>query len=235
MSHARRCLAIRHVAFEDAGVLAEVLAARGWRLDYCEAGVAPIDAARVSDPDLLVVLGGPIGVYETRDYPFLTAEIEAVRARLAADGPTLGVCLGAQMMAAALGARVAPGPAKEIGYGPVELTPAGASSALAPLAGVEVLHWHGDNLDLPQGCARLAFTQACPTQAFARGARALGLQFHIEAQSAQFEKWLIGHAIELARAGVDPNALRAQAARCGAATEAAGRRILNDWLDGATA
>mgnify|MGYP000852619070 FL=1 len=230
-----RCIAIRHVAFEDAGVLADVLAARGWSLDYCEAGVEAIDARRIEAADLLVILGGPIGVYETREYPFLVDEIDALRARLAADRPTLGVCLGAQMIAAALGARVAPGPAKEIGYAPVALTQEGARSALAPLSGEQVLHWHGDNLDLPEGCARLAFTEACPVQAFSSGPRILGLQFHIEARATRIEQWLIGHAVELGRASIDPVFLRKQACEIGPATEAIGRRVLEAWLDGAVA
>ncbi len=231
----RSALAVRHVAFEDAGTLDDLLSARGYKLEYCDAGVDPIDAARLLAPDILIVLGGPIGVYETREYPFLEQEIESLRVRSAADRPTLGVCLGAQMIAAALGARVAPGPAKEIGYAPLDLTDAGSSSCLASLEGVPVLHWHGDNLDLPEGCARLASTRACPTQAFARGPRMLGLQFHIETRSHSFEKWLIGHAVELSQAGIDPCALRAQAAKNGAGMEAAGAVALGAWLDGALA
>ncbi len=224
------CLALRHLAFEDAGLLGDLLAARGVDVSYLDAGIDPLDARALNEAGLVVVLGGPIGVYEADEYPFLAGEIAMLRARLAARRPTLGICLGAQLMAAALGARVAPGPAKEIGYAPLEFTDAGRRSVLAPLAGVDVLHWHGDNLDLPDGAERLAFTRACPVQAFAVGAHALGLQFHIETEPAQLERWLIGHAVELARAGLAPSMLRAQAARSGAATAAAGRRVLGDWL-----
>ena len=115
---------------------------------------------RLLAPDLLIVLGGPIGVYETETYPFIADEIAAIAARLAADKPMLGICLGAQMMAAALGARVAPGPVKEIGWAPLHLTAAGEKSVLAPLGATPVLHWHGDNCELPAGCDTACFDAA---------------------------------------------------------------------------
>lgn len=224
-----RCIAIRHVAFEDAGILADVLAARGIDLNYVDAGVDPFDKAAMLDADLLVVLGGPLGVYETDDYPFLVSEIDIVRARLAAQKPTLGICLGAQMIAAALGAKVAPGSAKEIGYAPLDLTQAGQQSVLAPLEGVAVLHWHGDNLDLPDGATRLASTKLCPIQAFAIGHHVLGLQFHIEMEARRLESWLIGHAGELAQAKIAPGTLRTQAEQ-NSETTLAGQRVLDNWL-----
>ena len=98
-----------------------------------------------------------------------------------------------------------------------------------------VLHWHGDNCDLPPGAERLASTPSCPVQAFRVGPAALGLQFHVEADPRRIEAWLIGHAVELGKAGVDPRAIRADAARLGAATAAAGRAILSDWLGAAVA
>src|ERR1700719_1784110 len=118
----RTCLAVRHVAFEDLGLLGPLLAARGYDIRYHDAGIARFDAETLVAPDLVIVLGGPIGVYERDSYPFIADEIAAIAARLAANKPTLGICLGAQMMAAALGARVAPGPVKEIGWAPLTLT-----------------------------------------------------------------------------------------------------------------
>jgi GMP synthase (glutamine-hydrolysing) len=226
------CLALRHVAFEDAGLLGDVLTARGVYLSYVDVGLGSLDKKALTDADLLVVLGGPIGVYESAEYPFLLDEIPALRARLDARRPTLGICLGAQLIAAALGARVAPGPAKEIGYAPIDLTEAGKHSVLAPFDGVDVLHWHGDNLDLPSGAERLASTKHCPTQAFMIGTDVLGLQFHIETKPQALESWLIGHALELSKAGIAPSSLRAQAAKSGEATAAAGRRVLESWLAG---
>jgi GMP synthase (glutamine-hydrolysing) len=227
------CLAVRHVAFEDLGLLGPLVAARGYGVRYHDAGVQPFDAATLLAPDLLIVLGGPIGVYEADAYPFIKDEIAALGARIEANKPVLGICLGAQMMAAALGARVAPGPVKEIGWAPLTLTAAGQASVLAPLGGSPVLHWHGDNCELPAKCERLALTPHCPVQAFARTPSQLALQFHLETEPARFESWLVGHAVELAKAGIDPRKLREEARTLGPATREVGSKVLSAWLDAA--
>jgi GMP synthase (glutamine-hydrolysing) len=230
MAASRTCLVLGHVAFEDLDLLAPIIARRGYEIRYLQAGVDPIDTAEVRASDLLVVLGGPIGVYEVDTYPFIRDEIAAIRARLEADKPILGICLGAQLMAAALGARVAPGPVKEIGWAPVTLTEAGKQSVLSTLDTTPVLHWHGDNCELPAGCERLAATADCPVQAFSRRPWQLALQFHLEVDGARFERWLIGHTVELGKSGLDPNVLRTQARTQGAATVQAGRVVFSSWL-----
>jgi len=226
----KTALALRHVAFEDVGVWAATLDAAGYDLAYVEVGLRPLPLDRIQACDLLIVLGAPIGVYETEAYPFLIEEIAAIGRRLAARRPTLGVCLGAQLMAAALGARVAPGPGKEIGYAPVELLSAAKASPLAVIGGLDVLHWHGDAFDLPSGAERLAATTLCPNQAFRLGDWSLALQFHLEADPDAIESWLIGHSGELAAAKIDPRTIRADARRSGAALAAAGRAGLQRWL-----
>jgi GMP synthase (glutamine-hydrolysing) len=229
---ARRALALRHVLFEDLGILEELLAQRGYEVAYADAGVDPFTPDVALAPDLLIVLGGPIGVGDVERYPFLADEIAAVRARLETDAPTLGICLGAQVMAAALGAEVAPTGRMELGFAPLTLTDAGRGTALAELEGVPVLHWHGDRFAIPDGTERLAETPGFPNQGFARGSAALALQFHPEVDPARLERWLIGHAGELADAGVDPRDLRADAAAHGPALVAAGRRMFDRWLAG---
>jgi GMP synthase (glutamine-hydrolysing) len=229
----RSCLAVRHVAFEDLGLLGPLVSARGYDIRYHDAGVKRFDAGTLIAPEFVIVLGGPIGVYEYETYPFLTDEIAAVAARLHANRPILGICLGAQMMAAALGARVAPGAVKEIGYAPLTLTAAGRSSVLAPLGTSPVLHWHGDNCDLPAGCECLASTEHCPVQAFSRTPTQLALQFHLETDPARLEAWLVGHAVELGKAGIDPRKLRDQARKVGPALREIGSKILSAWLDAA--
>jgi GMP synthase (glutamine-hydrolysing) len=228
---ARTCLAVRHVSFEDLGLLGPLVAARGYDIRYHDAGLDRFDADTLVAPDLVIVLGGPIGVYECETYPFLTDEIGAVRTRLATDRPMLGICLGAQMMAAALGARVAPGPAKEIGWAPLTLTDAGKDSVLAPLAAGPVLHWHGDNCELPAGCLRLASTPHCPVQAFAKSSKQLALQFHLETEPQRLEAWLVGHTVELGKSGIDPRDIRTQARTVGPASLERGRAVLAAWLD----
>jgi GMP synthase (glutamine-hydrolysing) len=224
-------IAVRHVAFEDLGLLGPLVAARGYEIRYHDAGVEPFDPQTLVGPDLVIVLGGPIGVYESETYPFIADEIAAVAARIHSNKPILGICLGAQMMAAALGARVAPGPVKEIGYAPLTLTEAGTRSMLAPLGNVPVLHWHGDNCELPAGCEHLASTSHCPVQAFARAPTQLGLQFHLEMEPARFEAWLVGHSVELNKAGIDPRQVREAARTLGPAVRDVGSKVLAGWLD----
>jgi GMP synthase (glutamine-hydrolysing) len=227
------CLALRHVAFEDLGTWKRILEQRGFEVDCIDVGVDDLEPAAMLDADLVVVLGGPIGVYEADTYPFLVGEIELIGRRLGAQRPMLGICLGAQLMARSLGADVAPGPAKEIGWALVELTDAGRTSPLRHLENLHVLHWHGDNFGFPPGCEKLAFTAHCPFQAFARGRNVLGLQFHIEADPRRIEAWLIGHTIELGKAGIDPAVIRRDTARYGERLQEVGGRIFNEWLDGA--
>ena len=103
---------------------------RSFAVEYLNAASGDLDDVRAEDDDLLVVLGGPIGVSDGHEYPFIETELELLEKRLAADRPTLGICLGAQLMARALGARVYPGPQKEIGWSPLQLSTAGSRSAL---------------------------------------------------------------------------------------------------------
>jgi len=226
----RRVAVIRHLAFEDLGAFAPLLTERGMAVERYDSGVDDTTAA-LRDADLAIILGGPIGVYETEQYPFLVAETEAIARRLEQRRPTLGICLGAQFMAAALGAKVYPGGRKEIGWGPVELTPAGQSSPLAALKDMPVLHWHGDTFDLPEGAILLASTELYANQAFALGPNVLGLQFHAEVDTARIEQWLIGHTCELGSAGIAPADLRAQTKGLPPSVTAAGHRLLESWLN----
>jgi GMP synthase (glutamine-hydrolysing) len=228
---------ITHVAFEDLGSLSEVLLERGFAIRMHDACTADPHSFAALSPDLLVVMGGPIGAYETEAYPFLHAEIALLRRRLQARLPTLGICLGAQLMAAALGAAVYPGSnGKEIGWAPIsagrEVT---ACPALAELLapGVNVLHWHGDTFDLPAGASHLAATPQYPNQAYALGASVLALQFHPEVQAAGLERWYVGHACELAGARIAVPQLRADSARHSPTLQAAARRFWVRWLHGA--
>jgi GMP synthase (glutamine-hydrolysing) len=225
---AKTALVLRHVCFEDIGAFAAPLRDSGYAIRYCEIGVD--DPPAFDEPDLLAILGGPIGAYQEDLYPYLTDEIALIAARLAAGKPTLGICLGAQLMARALGARVYPGRAKEIGWIPLSLTEAGAK-VLAPFEGHPVLHWHGDTFELPQGAVNLASTPDCDQQAFVYGGHALAFQFHPEAAPAGFERWLIGHSCEIAATeNVSAPQLRAAMREYGAASARRGQTVLADWL-----
>jgi GMP synthase (glutamine-hydrolysing) len=229
----KTAVAIRHLHCEDLGLLEHALMAAGYRVDYREAPAGTLSARELAAADLLVVLGGPIGVYEADAYPFLNDAVAAVAARLNRGQPTLGICLGAQIMARALGKPVYPSGVKELGWAPVRLTAAGRTSVLAGLGDLAVLHWHGDTFDLPEQAVLLAETALVKNQAFAIGTFALGLQFHLEVQPPQLEHWYVAHAGEIAAtAGIDVAELRRQAARHAPPLAAVAGRIFADWLAG---
>ena len=225
-------VAIRHVAFEDLGSFAAVLECRGWTISYRDATVDDLAAAEMMAADLLVVLGGPIGAYEDELYPFLVDELRVIEQRLAAGRPVLGVCLGSQLMARALGARVYPGPGKEIGWAPLQLTEAGRASCLAPFGeATPVLHWHGDTFDLPAGAALLASTARYRNQAFAWEGHGLALQCHIEVAALGLERWYVGHACEIAQTpGLAVPVLRAEARHWAPLLAPRAAQCLEAWL-----
>lgn len=232
----RTCLALQHLSFEDLGSLDPVLRSLGFQIRYQQAGVddlaSPAAQAAWREADLVVVLGGPIGVYEVERFPFIRDELARIHARVASGKPLIGICLGAQMIAAACGQRVYPGPAKEIGYKPLILTEAGERSPLAALAACDhqVLHWHGDTFDLPAGAILLASTDLVPHQVYAMGDTVLGLQCHLEVEPHQLERWLIGHTGELSAAGIEPATLRQDNARHGEALVSAAQQVWLNWL-----
>jgi GMP synthase (glutamine-hydrolysing) len=234
MNRRRSAIALRHVAFEDLGLLSSVLDREGWDVAFCDAATDDVSHSSVRNADLLIVLGGPIGVYDTGSYPFLTSEIALLERRLAHGHPTLGICLGSQLMAKALGARVYAGDIKEIGWGRVDLTEQGLASCLGSLAHdhAEVLHWHGDSFDLPDRAVRLASNGFYPNQAFSYGRHALALQFHLEADPRQLEEWYVGHSVELAAAGVAVSDLRAATARVADRLPVQANEIFTSWVRG---
>ena len=210
----KNAVAIRHVSFEDLGSLAPSLEEHGYHVHYIETGFDSLKELDPTEPDLIIILGGPIGAYDEKDYPFLQDELALIEKRLAADLPTLGICLGAQLIARALGARVYPGlQGKEIGWFPLSLSSGGQHSTLLQSLedAAEVLHWHGDTFDLPSGSTRLASSDRYENQAFTYGKNVLALQFHLEVTPLNLERWFIGHACEISSTpGVSLTELRRQ-------------------------
>jgi GMP synthase (glutamine-hydrolysing) len=221
-----RCVVIRHVMYEDLGIWEDELLAHGYEVEYLEAGVD--DLSPLADAPLAVVLGGPIGVGDTALYPTIEREISLLRERLAADLPTIGVCLGAQFMAAAMGAKVSPG-TLEIGWGTVDVSDAGRATALRHVEGAPVLHWHGDQCELPEGATLLASNEVTPVQAFSKG-NALALQFHAEHDPERIEQWLIGNLVELTGHGIDIPALRQRTREVADEAVMAGIALLREHL-----
>lgn len=239
MSAARTAVVLRHSDDIHLGNLEPVLTEHGYAVRYVDTlgpdGVRGIDPASA---DLLVVLGGEMGAYETERFPVLADEIALLAARLAAHRPVFGVCLGAQLMAGALGSPVYRGPTNEIGYRLVEPTEAGRASPLRHISGIPVLQWHSDTFDLPPGATRLAASSAYGTEAFAIDEWALAVQFHPEVTPAMHEAWLGSSAAEVRAEGLDPEALRQERARHSDAMQDASAAMFSEWLaalpDGAT-
>nr|WP_181448018.1 type 1 glutamine amidotransferase [Dissulfurirhabdus thermomarina] len=171
---------------------------RGLRLEVTRlfAGEPPPETAAF---DLLAVLGGPMGVGDAADHPWMAGEMRLVEAAVRAGKGVLGVCLGAQILAHVLGAAVRRNPHREIGWFPVTLTPEGRRHPLT--AGLpetfEAFHWHGETFDIPAGAEHLASSEACRHQAFALGPRVIGLQFHLETTPAAVERLVTHCADEL--------------------------------------
>lgn len=183
---------LKHVANENAGTI----------LDYLKINAIPCQevnlyAADYSWPDLnqaraLIVMGGPMNVYEEKEYPFLVAEDRYIQEALSKRIPYLGVCLGAQLLAKAMGARVYKAAKEEIGWDVVTLTEASKKDRLfGPLEkeALKVLQWHGDTFDLPKGAVLLASNSTVPHQAFCAEGLFYGLQFHVEVNRAMIQDW----------------------------------------------
>ncbi len=169
---------LQHVPFEDIGSMAAWLSARDARVTYTRFHEAPV-LPKPDGLDLLLAMGGPMSVNDERAFPWLKAEKQFVRETIQRGVPMVGICLGAQLMASALGARVYPNPKKEIGWFDIEGLAGGGSLFQFPQR-VRVFHWHGETFDLPTGATHLARSAACEHQAFQIGSQVLALQFHLE-------------------------------------------------------
>src|SRR5215469_1430716 len=191
-----RMAVLQHVEFEGPAAVADWAAGRGVsvRLFHLHRSAA---LPSLDDFDMLTILGGPMSANDEARLSWLGSEIALVHEAIAADKTVLGICLGAQIIAKALGARVYPGSAKEIGWFPVQRT-AGSHPFFDGVPGsFTPFHWHGETFDLPRGAVLLAKSKITETQAFAAGQRVLGLQFHMEATEDSVRALLKGAAHEI--------------------------------------
>jgi GMP synthase-like glutamine amidotransferase len=207
-----RALVLQHIAIEGPGVLAPLLQQRGWEVE----SVALYAGAHLPQPQVyqaIIVMGGPMGVHDEADYPFLRAEHDFLRQAMAHDVPILGICLGSQLLAKALGAHVYRNPVKEIGWDTVALTPDGLADPL--FAGVSspvrVFQWHGDAFDLPVGATWLASSARCRYQAFRYRDRVYGLLFHLELTPEIVQSWLDAFQEDLASVAAQTSAAQIMA------------------------
>ena len=222
-------LVLQHIDIAHLGNLEKVLIDRGYDIRYLDAtAVAPKD---LPEPDLLVVLGGNMGVYEKDAHPFLVGELSYLRDRLAAKRPILGICLGAQLIAEALGETVRRGTTIEIGFREVTPTEAGLDSPLRHVVGVPMMQWHGDTFGLPKGAIRLASSGAYSNEAFALGNHVLAVQFHPELTADMYENWIVDGLDELEVLEIEADDLRRDALANGPAMQAASIAMFSEWLE----
>ena len=225
---------IRHLAFEDLASFTSILQVHGYQINYIEAGYDDVSQIDALSDNLLIILGGPISVNDVAMFPFIETEIEILKQRIKADKPTLGICLGAQLIASALGANIYPGKEKEIGWYDLSLTAAGQQSALRYLGSehCSMLHWHGETFDLPEHAVLLASSEKTINQAFSVGSHILALQFHPEITQHVMEKWFIGHISEIMQTeDVSVKQLRDDTHQFANQLEVQGELFFNSWFN----
>ena len=242
----RKTVVLQHIDREGPGLITELGRQRGLGVQVLRLDLGVQVPDTLPAGDVLVVMGGPMAVDDVEDprYPFLAREIELLRKVLAAGQPVLGVCLGAQLLAHAAGARVYPNlrpdetgmlrPVREVGFGEVRLIDRAREAVLAGLGEtLSVLHWHGDTFDLPDGAVHLASSPLCVNQAFRIGQKAFGLQFHIETDAETVRTWALDDAdfVKSALGPSGPEAIIAMRDGMARRLRATGERLVGNILD----
>ena len=190
----KKVFVFRHVPHEGLGTLETFLSRNHFQIQYLDLFQNSSIPKEPTDCEFVISMGGPMNVDETDRYPFLKLEREFIQKAIQAEKPVLGICLGAQMIARALGAQVYPGPQKEIGWYPIQLSNAALKDILFqafPVRNPTVFQWHGDTFDLPEGATLLASSRLYPNQAFRYGNSVYALQFHIEITPEMLLDWLL--------------------------------------------
>ncbi|NNF16797.1 MAG: C26 family cysteine hydrolase domain-containing family [Gammaproteobacteria bacterium] len=232
----RKILVFQHVPFEPLGTLNPLLKNAGFRIRYVNFGRDPDAQPSLDGYVGLIILGGPMNVHQSDEFPNLPREIKLIQEALDRGMQVLGICLGAQLLARALGASVYPAERKEIGWYPVEMSP---QARMDPLLGAcdaseTLFQWHGDQFELPAGAKRLASSELCDTQAFAWMGQAYGLQFHMEVDEPLIERWLTvpQNVAELATVSdyIDPMAIRHQIPEFLPRMESLSHQVFSNWV-----
>jgi GMP synthase (glutamine-hydrolysing) len=228
----KKVIVLQHAECEGPGSLSDPLAAVALPVSIVRGDLGEAIPADLNNVSALIVMGGPMSTYEQDKYPFLLDEIRLLQAAVNAHLPVIGICLGSQLLAAALGANVRPGPQKEIGWFPVYLEPGASADPLfadAPNR-FEGFHWHGDIFDLPHGATRLAHSDLTECQAF-RYENAYGILFHMEVTQASIAGMLAAFSSELAQTGVPAEDLASGTNRHLASLQSIGSLVFRRWVD----
>jgi GMP synthase (glutamine-hydrolysing) len=232
-----KILVFQHVPYEPLGTLDPLLKAAGFRIRYVNFGRNPHSRPVLGKYAALIVLGGPMNSDQIDSYPNLITEVDVIREAVDRDMSVLGICLGAQLLAKALGGTVGRNESREIGWYDVELTPAGAAdpvlSAFAQRQ--QVFQWHEDGIRLPQDAVHLASSDASEVQAFRYGEHAYGFQFHLEVDGALLDRWLtvpVHQAVlDDEQSNIDPDSIRAQTVQSIVALQDLSRATFSRWID----
>jgi GMP synthase (glutamine-hydrolysing) len=226
-------LVFQHDAFEGLGYFAEVLEKQGADYRILRLFHGEMPAEDWQHIGALIILGGPMGVSDEDNYPFLRWEKRIIRAAIDEAVPMLGVCLGAQLIAATLGAPVFHGPVKEIGWSPISITPHGQVDSLLGYLpeSATVFQWHGDGFELPNGAIHLASSVNYKNQAFRVGRSIYGLQFHLEVTPSMIERWIDERSKDIALAPhVLPDKILADTQNYAPTLKYYGERFLSEFV-----
>lgn len=209
-----KILVFQHVPYEPLGTLDPLLKQAGFRIRYVNFGRNPDERPTLDGYAALIILGGPMNADNIAQFPHLATELELIQEALQRDMSILGICLGAQLLAKALGGKVLPSAGREIGWYSVDVTKIGQQDPVLSTFGeqCEVFQWHDDTIELPDNVERLAKSENCPVQAFRHGEHAYGFQFHLEVDGALIERWLTipQHQSEFEKGDVDPEQIRSR-------------------------
>ena len=232
-----KILVFQHVPYEPLGTLDPLLKQAGFRIRYVNFGREPESRPSLDGYAALIILGGPMNCDHIEAHPNLLTEVEIIREAVSRDMSVLGICLGAQLLAIALGGAVSRNATREIGWYDVELTSAGATDpVLSAFATVQqIFQWHEEGIQLPPGAIRLAASDACNVQAFRHGEHVYGFQFHLEVDRSLIERWLTVPANQLLlqdEAGhIDPNVIRRQTSELVSDLEELSRATFSRWIE----
>jgi GMP synthase (glutamine-hydrolysing) len=233
----KRILVFQHVPHEILGIFNPLLKNAGFRIRYVNFGRDPDAQPDIEKYDGLIILGGPMCVDQTNEYPHLLTELAAIETAMRKDMPVFGICLGAQLIATALGAKVMANPMKEIGWYSVMPT---ADGVIDPLFrhfdGAEnIFQWHGDTFAIPDSAVHLASSPDCNNQAFRYGDKTYGLQFHLEVDAPMIKRWLnapaMAEEIELADESIDAEQIRAATPDLIVNSTTLGERVFGAYID----
>lgn len=187
---------LQHVSFEDLGCIEDWILQKGYTLSSTKF-FESVSLPDLSEFDWLIIMGGPMGVYDTDKYNWLTEEINFIKTAIGHCKTVIGICLGSQLIASALGSTVYPNTFREIGWFPIQMEEFSGNPLINKTKYPTVFHWHGDTFDLPDGAARLASSIACPNQAFLYNQKVIGLQFHLEVTEKSIKQMIDNGSNEL--------------------------------------